>query len=145
MKSYNYLKISSIISLFFFNASCEKNEVENLLKEQPDLSVKEIKIENIKASAAESLLRENPNMTVLDIRTPKEFYLGHISKAINIDYKDDNFEEELKKLDRNQTYLMHCRSGRRSGLALENFSKLGFQHIIHVTDGILGWKEELVK
>ena len=145
MKSYNYLQIWSIISLFFFNASCEKNEVGNLLKEQPDSSVKEIKIENIKASAAESMLRENPNITVLDIRTPKEFNLGHISKAINIDYKDDNFEEELKKLDRNQTYLMHCRSGRRSGLALENFSKLGFQHIIHITDGILGWKEELVK
>ena len=145
MKFNNYLKIWIIISLFFLNASCEKSDEINFLKKQPDLAVEGIKIKNLYAIAAESMLRENPNMMVLDIRTPQEFYQGHISNAINIDYKADNFEEELKKLDRNQTYLMHCRSGRRSGLALKNYRKLGFHHIIHVNDGILGWKGELVK
>ena len=80
-----------------------------------------------------------------DIRTPKEFKEGHIAKAINIDYKADTFESQLQKLDRNPTYLMHCRSGRRSGLALDTFGKLGFKHIIHMDDGILGWKKRLVK
>ena len=84
-------------------------------------------------------------MTVLDIRTPKEFKSGHISKAINIDYKAEHFQSKLEKLNRDQTYLMYCRSGRRSGLALDTFAKLGFQHIVHIDDGILGWKEKLVK
>ena len=48
-------------------------------------------------------------------------------------------------MDRSKSYLMHCRSGRRSSSALEIFRKLEFGHIIHIDDGILGWKEDLVK
>jgi phage shock protein E len=82
---------------------------------------------------------------ILDIRTPKEYAEGHIPDAINIDYKADSFQSELEKLDRDTTYLMHCRSGRRSANSLEIFEKLGFRHVIHMDDGILGWQEDLVK
>jgi len=30
-------------------------------------------------------------------------------------------------------------------LALDTFSELGFRHIIHIDDGILGWKKQLVE
>ena len=91
------------------------------------------------------MIDKNPDIMVLDIRTPEEFISGHIPASINIDYKAENFESELKKLDRSKSYLMHCRSGRRSTAALDIFSKLGFEHIIHIDDGILGWNKELTK
>jgi len=100
---------------------------------------------NMKASEAAKILKNNPEAVVLDIRTPKEYAEGHIPDAINIDYKADSFESELEKLDRDTTYLMHCRSGRRSANSLEIFEKLGFQRVIHMDDGILGWQEDLVK
>ena len=100
---------------------------------------------NMKASEAAKILKNNPEAVVLDIRTPKEYTEGHIPDAINIDYKADSFESELEKLDRDTTYLMHCRSGRRSANSLEIFEKLGFRHVIHMDDGILGWQEDLVK
>ena len=100
---------------------------------------------NMKASEAAKILKNKPEAVVLDIRTPKEYAEGHIPDAINIDYKADSFESELEKLDRDTTYLMHCRSGRRSANSLEIFEKLGFRHVIHMDDGILGWQEDLVK
>ena len=100
---------------------------------------------NMKASEAAKILKNNPEAVVLDIRTPKEYAEGHIPDAINIDYKADSFELELEKLDRDATYLMHCRSGRRSANSLKIFEKLGFRHVIHMDNGILGWQEDLVK
>ena len=100
---------------------------------------------NINAIEAAKILKEKPEAVVLDIRTPKEYAEGHIPDAINIDYKADSFQSELEKLDRDTTYLMHCRSGRRSANSLEIFEKLGFRHVIHMNDGILGWQEDLVK
>ena len=100
---------------------------------------------NMKASEAAKILKNNPEAVVLDIRTPKEYAEGHIPDAINIDYKADSFESELEKLDRDTTYLMHCRSGRRSANSLKIFEKLGFRHVIHMDNGILGWQEDLVK
>ena len=94
---------------------------------------------------AAKILKENPNAVVLDIRTPAEFNEGHIPDAINIDYKADSFDSELGKLDRDATYVMHCRSGRRSANSFETFKKLGFKNVVHMEDGILGWEEELVK
>ncbi len=99
----------------------------------------------MKAVEAAKILKENPNAVVLDIRTPTEFKEGHIQDAVNIDYKADIFESELEKLDRDATYVMHCRSGRRSANSFETFRKLGFRNIVHIEDGILGWKEKLVK
>ena len=100
---------------------------------------------NMNAIEAAKILKNNPEAVVLDIRTPKEYAEGHIPDAINIDYKADSFQSELEKLDRDTTYLMHCRSGRRSANSLEIFEKLGFRHVIHMDDGILGWQEDLVK
>ena len=33
----------------------------------------------------------------------------------------------------------------RSANSFEIFKKLGFKNIVHMDDGILGWKEELIK
>ena len=127
------------------NSSCEQKEAENSATESMVLPVQETKIENIKAMEAAKMLEKNPDMMVLDIRTPEEFNSGHIPTSMNIDYKAENFELEIKKLDRSKPYLMHCRSGRRSTAALDTFRKHRFDHIIHIDDGILGWNKELTK
>ena len=127
------------------NSSCEQKEAGNSAAESMVLPVQETKIENINAMEAAKMLEKNPDMMVLDIRTPEEFNSGHIPTSINIDYKAENFELEIKKLDRSKTYLMHCRSGRRSTAALDTFRKHRFDHIIHIDDGILGWNKELTK
>tara|TARA_B100001093_G_scaffold74685_1_gene65427 strand:- start:198 stop:635 length:438 start_codon:yes stop_codon:yes gene_type:complete len=145
MKLNLNFSFSFLIIGLFMHSSCEQKDGQNPATESVVLPVPETKFENIKAIEATKMIEKNPDMMVLDIRTPEEFASGHIPASINIDYKAENFESELKKLDRSKSYLMHCRSGRRSTAALDIFSKLGFDHIIHIDDGILGWNKELTK
>ena len=97
---------------------------------------------HVDGKQAGELLGQQPDLVVLDIRTPKEFGEGHIAGALNIDYYDDKFKQNLSQLDKTKTYLVHCRSGGRSGRSLKLFEELGFENIIHLDGGIKAWKSE---
>ena len=101
-------------------------------------------VTHVDAKGAAKLLSEKDEKkkpVILDIRTPEEFQEGHLEGAKNIDFKADDFSEKIAKLDRDKPYVVHCRSGGRSGQSLETFKKLGFKNIIHLDGGILGWQE----
>lgn len=63
--------------------------------------------EDISLAEADALLAGDDDVVVLDIRTPQEFAAGHIAGAIMLDCKADDFVEELGKLDRSKTYVVH--------------------------------------
>jgi rhodanese-related sulfurtransferase len=86
--------------------------------------------------------KDNPNFVILDVRTPKEFAEGHIKEAINLDYYSETFKEELNKLDKNKTYLIHCRSGNRSGKTLSIMKGLNFREVYDMLGGMNEWKAE---
>jgi rhodanese-related sulfurtransferase len=97
------------------------------------------RIEHVDGPGAARLLART-NLTVLDLRTPAEYAAGHLDGARLIDYNSPQFAEELARLDREQLYLVHCASGRRSTAALETFRQLGFKHIIHLDGGLRAWQ-----
>jgi len=98
-------------------------------------------LKNVSAEEAAELLKKPGNIVVLDIRTPEEFQEGHIAGATNVNFSDPAFAENLGKLDKSQTYLMHCRSGGRSGRALGVMREMGFQAVYHLKGGTLSWEE----
>lgn len=100
----------------------------------------ESKIEDIEVTAAAALLESDATVKVLDIRTQGEFATGHIKGAINIDFYGDDFKTKIAVLDKSAKYLMHCQSGGRSGKSLATFKKLGFANVLHLRDGMGGWK-----
>lgn len=97
-------------------------------------------VENVSAKQAQSIM-EDTNIVVLDVRTAKEYSDGHIKNAVNIDVKSENFVSEMQKLDKDTTYVMHCKSGGRSAIALEKVKDLGFKKIYHMNGGMLEWAE----
>ena len=102
-------------------------------------------IENITPEEAYILIQENkdnPNFVILDVRTPEEFLGDYIENAVNLDYYSDTFRNDLDKLDKNKTYLIYCRSGRRSGNALNITKELDFREVYNMLDGIIKWKSE---
>ena len=86
--------------------------------------------------------KDNPDFVILDVRTAEEFGGGHIEKAINLDFRHKDFRENLLELDEDNTYLVHCKSGGRSGKAIEIMKEINFKKIYHLPAGILGWEEE---
>ena len=99
-----------------------------------------LEVVNVSTPQFNELMKQHPDMMVLDIRTPGEFSQHHIKGAVNIDFLSPDFATKLKKLDKNQPILMHCRSGNRSAQSLVVFQRLGFKKIYHLNYGIVsGW------
>ncbi len=66
---------------------------------------------------------------VIDVRTPSEYAEKHIPGAINIDHSLIATEIQKLKIAKEDKIILYCRSGRRSGIALEALKKLGFQNL----------------
>lgn len=86
--------------------------------------------------------REDHGFIVLDVRTGEEYREGHIPGALLIDFRSPTFRDEIAALDRNRTYLIYCRTGNRSGSAVQLMEELGFGSIYHLEGGIVSWNEE---
>ena len=101
-------------------------------------------IKKISVEEADKLINErkdDPNLIILDVRTPDEYKTGHIKNSLNINFKSNNFKEEVDKLGKNNTYLVHCRSGKRSSKAIEIMRELNFREVYNM-GGIIQWKEK---
>lgn len=97
---------------------------------------------DVTVSEASALIQDNinnPNFVILDVRTTEEFNEGHIENAVNIDFYSTDFEQEMDKLNKEQTYLIYCRTGNRSGQAISIMERLGFKNVYHLSPGIINW------
>ncbi len=102
-------------------------------------------IEDITPQEAFTLIQNNqnnPDFVIIDVRTPEEFADGHIENASNIDFYSETFRDELDNLDKSKTYLIYCRSGNRSGSALDIMAELSFEEVYNMLGGILNWEAE---
>lgn len=78
------------------------------------------------------------NYTLLDVRTPEEFEEGHLVNAININWFDDNFTEQVAVLEKEKTIYVYCQKGGRSAEARAVLDSLGFK-AIDLTGGYGAW------
>ncbi|MGK7394937.1 MAG: rhodanese-like domain-containing protein [Candidatus Cyclobacteriaceae bacterium M3_2C_046] len=76
---------------------------------------------------------------LLDVRTPREYDEEHIPDSTLINIYDQDFPEQVAKLDRDKTYYVYCRSGKRSADACIIMHDLGFRKLHNLTGGIIGW------
>ena len=82
------------------------------------------------ASAQTYTLDGVKSKVVIDVRTPQEFASGHVEGAINIPY--DTIKPNLPALARigkDENVLLYCRSGRRSAIAMQTMSELGYRKL----------------
>jgi rhodanese-related sulfurtransferase len=77
---------------------------------------------------------------LLDVRTSDEYAAGHIKDAKQIDYyQTKQFSNYLDTLDRNNKYLIYCRTGVRSGKTLNIMQEKGFKDVSDMTGGYNAW------
>ena len=63
--------------------------------------------------------------TVIDVRTPEEFAAAHVAGATNLNFESTDFPAQVADLDPKGTYVVYCRSGRRSALAASDMAAAG--------------------
>lgn len=132
---FHSVLICSSLVLF----SCSGDAPDEVEAEAEEVAI--VGLVDVDAEKAAGLVASNVDLVILDVRTPAEFAEGHLAGSVNIDFQGANFAEEIGKLDPSKAYLMHCRSGRRSGAALPVFEGLNFSELYHLESGYLGWTE----
>lgn len=100
-------------------------------KANEDEGYQSIDLEEIEAVQKEGAI-------VMDVREVDEYNEGHIIHAINMPLTRLQ-NGERTGLDKEQTYVVVCRSGSRSQTASEILYKEGYD-VINVSEGMSTWK-----
>ncbi len=78
---------------------------------------------------------------LLDVRTPEETSQAKIQDAMEIDFRQANFLDQVKLLSKARPVLVYCRSGNRSGQAMAKMHELGFLEVYNLKGGITAWQD----
>ena len=135
-----------LFSVLLLLVSCKGESVNEGQNESQDGVAEQVeepkpKVRYIDVNFAKGLIRSNQELKLIDVRTPEEFEEGHIDGSVVFDVKADNFAERIDSLDKNETYLIYCRSGSRSQRAIDKMTELGFMDLYMLNGGYLDWSE----
>ena len=78
-------------------------------------------------------LEDDVDFEILDVRKPTEYLSQHAAGATNfpLDYLNKNMD----RLDRQQTYYLHCLGGYRSMIAASILRARGFRNLVDIQKG----------
>ena len=101
----------------------------------PDLKVPEMTPRELKAR-----LDRGEDLFILDVREPHEYQIcnlgGHLIPL-------GELPRRVHELDSSREIVAHCRSGKRSAVAVDFLRKAGFRKIVNLKGGILAWSDEV--
>ena len=82
-----------------------------------------------------------PPVCLVDVRTPEEFSEGHIMGAVNYDWYDSLFVDNISAAyDKSAPLYVYCRSGKRASEASAALAKAGFE-VYNLEGGYISWTE----
>ena len=98
----------------------------------------------IEVNAAKDFVARHENAIIMDVRTPVEYEMSHITGSVNVNVQDASFQDMVVALDPNKIYIVHCTKNPadgRSSRALETMKSLGFKHLYSLKGGYVAWKD----
>ncbi|GBF12447.1 rhodanese-like domain-containing protein [Tepidibacillus infernus] len=87
-------------------------------------------------------LKNGDNVKIIDVREDFEFVNGHIPGAILIPLGTLGYR--YQELDKQEEYLIVCRSGNRSEYATLFLLHQGFKKVKNIVGGMLDWTGKVV-
>ncbi len=95
-------------------------------------------VDQVGSILAEDLAKKLANdstLEIVDVRKPTEFLAQHVVGATNLPL--DYLNKNMDRLDRQQTYYLHCLGGYRSMIAASILQARGFRNLVDIK---LGWR-----
>jgi len=97
-------------------------------------------IPTIQVEELKRRLDAGDNLFVLDVREPHEYQICNINGYL-IPLGD--LPKRVSELDSSREIVAHCRSGVRSGKAVEFLQQAGFKKVHNLAGGILAWADRI--
>jgi rhodanese-related sulfurtransferase len=123
-------KLFCVISLFFLSLSGFAQSAGKVVYQE------------LEPAAFQKTYQMTPGAVLLDVRTAEEYGEGHLAQARNVDYKRDDFRQQVARLDKSKPYFVYCKAGVRSGKAADIMKELGFRQVYTLDGGIDEWEDE---
>ncbi|RAR75572.1 thioredoxin domain-containing protein [Flavobacterium aciduliphilum] len=121
-----------VLSLIFF--SCKEKSKDSFT----DANTQVISC-NLDALSFSNKLKSTNHAQLIDVRTPEEFESNHIPNALNVDYNNPEFENQIAKLDKTKPTFVYCLSGGRSSEAVKLMEQMGFTELYNMEGGMMKW------
>ncbi|MDT0555994.1 rhodanese-like domain-containing protein [Patiriisocius hiemis] len=87
-------------------------------------------------------LEDNSILQLIDVRTAEEFEVGHLKDSQNICVTEEDFEEKVKNLNKDEPVYVYCKKGGRSARAAKILRDLGFTKVYDLEGGITSWTDD---
>ena len=97
-------------------------------------------MQTMKTTEVQQAIESGAALKLIDVREVEEVEAGHIPGIINIPLSV--LETRMPELDKNEKYIVVCRSGNRSGMATQLLESHGFD-VTNMVGGMLEWQGEV--
>jgi rhodanese-related sulfurtransferase len=94
----------------------------------------------IEPAQVRGLLSLGGKITVVDVRTPEEWNQGHIDGATLMPL--DALPNTYTKLPKTGKLIVYCRSGHRSGQAVQFLLAHGYTNAVSMNGGYMAWSQK---
>lgn len=101
-------------------------------------------IQNLNPAEFKEKIAAETDAVLIDVRSPEEHEASGLPNSLVINYLGEGFWEKIEQLDTSKTYLIYCRTGRRSLRACTLMKNGGFDHanVFNLDGGMVAWEEE---
>lgn len=86
--------------------------------------------------------REKQDLQLIDVRTEQEYSEGTIHNAPNIPHDQISDKVENQFPDKEQEYVLFCRTQGRSQFAAHSMENLGYKNVSFLIGGYSDWQDE---
>lgn len=95
-------------------------------------------VQEISAADARATL-DSGGALFIDVRTEKEYRMGHVPGARNVDRGLLEFRIDQAAPDKSSALIVYCKSGGRSALATDTLQRMGYTDVQSMAGGFDGW------
>lgn len=122
MKFLNSLIVTILFSTFIFSCTAQTNTTLTADEFEKEITTKE-------------------NIQILDVRTPGEFFSGHIKNAMQADWNNkEEFDHRIAYVDKTKPVYVYCLGGGRSAAAADKMRKMGYENVFELKGGTNAWR-----
>ncbi|PWL27050.1 MAG: rhodanese-like domain-containing protein [Fluviicola sp. XM-24bin1] len=133
------LKIFGVVAVSLLAVGCSNAQEENN-EESGQEQTQVTAVAQLVNKKEFTKLLDKEGRQLVDVRTPGEIQQGKIADAMEMNFHDANFQNQLESLDKEKPVLIYCAAGGRSAKAVQMMKSMGFKEIYELDGGYNAWK-----
>ena len=101
-----------------------------------------LSVQQVKGGLDKASTPSQKGFILIDVRSPQEHTTGFIPGTdFNIDFREIQFRHRELGAKLDDHIVVYCQSGKRSNIAAETLTQLGYEHVYNVSGSMNAWQE----